>query len=70
MSGSGNYGDDIESRARSQCHSKACAIQDCLQKRGYDQQKCQSIIDAYNKCVADAKKQLGDNTDKSKSSSS
>ncbi|KAJ6259524.1 hypothetical protein Dda_5161 [Drechslerella dactyloides] len=35
------------------CHSKACAIQDCIQKNGFDESKCQQQIDALYACCAE-----------------
>ncbi|KAK7566375.1 hypothetical protein IWX92DRAFT_82039 [Phyllosticta citricarpa] len=32
------------------CHSRACAIQDCLQRSGYQEDKCQKQIDALYEC--------------------
>ncbi|KAG9546505.1 hypothetical protein KCU71_g12023, partial [Aureobasidium melanogenum] len=32
------------------CHPRACAIQDCIQKNGYDESKCQKQIDALYEC--------------------
>ncbi|GAM86066.1 hypothetical protein ANO11243_040760 [Dothideomycetidae sp. 11243] len=32
------------------CHPRACAIQECLQKNGYKEEKCQGQIDALYEC--------------------
>ncbi|KAL8304402.1 hypothetical protein RB601_007231 [Gaeumannomyces tritici] len=32
------------------CHPRACAIQDCLTKNGYKEDKCQMAIDALYEC--------------------
>ncbi|KAH0284464.1 hypothetical protein KCU62_g8258, partial [Aureobasidium sp. EXF-3399] len=32
------------------CHPRACAIQDCIQKNGFDESKCQKQIDALYEC--------------------
>ncbi|CAK7231149.1 Cx9C motif-containing protein 4, mitochondrial [Sporothrix bragantina] len=32
------------------CHPRACAIQDCLTKNGYNQDKCENLIDALYEC--------------------
>lgn len=32
------------------CHPLACAIQDCIQKNSYKEEKCQSQIDELYKC--------------------
>ncbi|KAG9248721.1 hypothetical protein BJ878DRAFT_451822 [Calycina marina] len=32
------------------CHSRACAIQECLGKNSYDEAKCQSQISALYDC--------------------
>ena len=50
---------------RSKCQKKACAIQTCLAQVGYEQSRCQKVIDTYNSCskqaldeaVAEAQKQ-------------
>lgn len=32
------------------CHAKACAIQSCLAKNSYNEEKCQSEVDALYEC--------------------
>ncbi|KAI0873490.1 hypothetical protein GGS24DRAFT_463164 [Hypoxylon argillaceum] len=32
------------------CHSRACAIQDCLGKNSFNQAKCEHLIDALYEC--------------------
>ncbi|KAI0424176.1 DUF1903-domain-containing protein [Xylaria sp. FL1042] len=32
------------------CHPRACAIQDCLGKNGFNQGKCEYLIDALYEC--------------------
>ncbi|EMD01082.1 hypothetical protein BAUCODRAFT_29470 [Baudoinia panamericana UAMH 10762] len=32
------------------CHPRACAIQDCIQKNNYKEEKCQQQIDALYEC--------------------
>ncbi|KAI9226818.1 MAG: hypothetical protein DHS80DRAFT_32378 [Piptocephalis tieghemiana] len=32
------------------CQKEACAIQDCLQAHGYDQEKCQKAVQALKTC--------------------
>ncbi|PVI03531.1 DUF1903-domain-containing protein [Periconia macrospinosa] len=32
------------------CHSKACAIQTCLQKHNYKEEKCRKEVDALYDC--------------------
>ncbi|CAD6446513.1 5d4a44aa-86ba-4e72-875e-179cc1f6bc52 [Sclerotinia trifoliorum] len=32
------------------CHSKACAIQECLAKNSYNEEKCRSQVDALYDC--------------------
>ncbi|KAI2609795.1 DUF1903-domain-containing protein [Hypoxylon fragiforme] len=32
------------------CHPRACAIQDCLGKNGYNEAKCSHLVDALYKC--------------------
>ncbi|CEM03302.1 unnamed protein product [Vitrella brassicaformis CCMP3155] len=43
---------DGRSRAEKLCRRQACAIQNCLASRGYQQEKCQQVIDEYYECVA------------------
>lgn len=35
-----------------QCKPQACAIQDCLKRRRYDESKCTAAIDALYACCA------------------
>ncbi|OQV04298.1 hypothetical protein CLAIMM_09204 [Cladophialophora immunda] len=42
------------------CHPRACAIQDCLQKNNYKEEKCQSAIDALYECCNAFYKDQGD----------
>ncbi|KAH9845517.1 DUF1903-domain-containing protein, partial [Teratosphaeria destructans] len=32
------------------CHPRACAIQECIQKNNYNEEKCQKQIDALYEC--------------------
>ncbi|KAF2435080.1 DUF1903-domain-containing protein [Tothia fuscella] len=32
------------------CHPRACAIQDCLQKSNYKEERCQKEVDALYEC--------------------
>nr|OQO23597.1 hypothetical protein B0A51_08099 [Rachicladosporium sp. CCFEE 5018] len=32
------------------CHPRACAIQACIQRNGYDESKCQKQVDALYEC--------------------
>ncbi|KAI5862675.1 DUF1903-domain-containing protein [Durotheca rogersii] len=32
------------------CHPRACAIQDCLERNGYNEAKCSLLIDALYEC--------------------
>ncbi|EGO52813.1 hypothetical protein NEUTE1DRAFT_118942 [Neurospora tetrasperma FGSC 2508] len=32
------------------CHPRACAIQNCLTRNGFDESKCQKQIDALYEC--------------------
>ncbi|KAF1919784.1 hypothetical protein BDU57DRAFT_513069 [Ampelomyces quisqualis] len=43
------------------CHPRACAIQNCIQKNGYDEAKCQKQIDALYECCNAFYKDNGDN---------
>ncbi|KAI4870473.1 DUF1903-domain-containing protein [Hypoxylon rubiginosum] len=40
--------EDLESKPP--CHPRACAIQDCLGKNGYNEEKCSHLIDALYEC--------------------
>ncbi|KAI1807345.1 DUF1903-domain-containing protein [Daldinia bambusicola] len=40
--------EDLESNPP--CHPRACAIQDCLGKNGYNEAKCSRYIDALYEC--------------------
>ncbi|VVT56129.1 uncharacterized protein SAPINGB_P004840 [Magnusiomyces paraingens] len=42
------------------CHSEACAIQNCLQRRGYDESKCTVYIDQLYACCASFYRQQQD----------
>lgn len=35
---------------KNECKPFACAIQDCLQKNGYNESKCTKVIDELYKC--------------------
>ncbi|KAE9581125.1 hypothetical protein CGMCC3_g3244 [Colletotrichum fructicola] len=37
-------------KANPPCHPRACAIQDCLAKNGYNEDKCQPVITALYEC--------------------
>ncbi|KAF7860766.1 hypothetical protein EAF04_008284 [Stromatinia cepivora] len=41
---------DITISTEQPCHSKACAIQDCLAKNNYNEEKCRSQVDALYDC--------------------
>ncbi|PWZ03686.1 DUF1903-domain-containing protein [Testicularia cyperi] len=41
------------------CYPKACAIQSCLQKSGYNQAKCEHLIDDLYRCCVRFYKQRG-----------
>ncbi|KAI5207440.1 hypothetical protein E4T39_01884 [Aureobasidium subglaciale] len=49
------------------CHPRACAIQDCIQKNGFDESKCQkqsadyAKIDALYECCNAFYEKNGDN---------
>ncbi|KAK3945261.1 Cx9C motif-containing protein 4 [Diplogelasinospora grovesii] len=40
--------DDLKSKPP--CHPRACAIQDCLTKNGYNEAKCAKFVDALYEC--------------------
>ncbi|KAJ5358948.1 uncharacterized protein N7496_011361 [Penicillium cataractarum] len=42
------------------CHPRACAIQDCLTKNSYKEEKCQAQIDALYECCNAFYQQQGD----------
>ncbi|KAI1467454.1 DUF1903-domain-containing protein [Daldinia caldariorum] len=50
--------EDLESNPP--CHPRACAIQDCLAKNGYDEAKCSRYIDALYECCDAFYRQHGD----------
>lgn len=37
------------------CHTYACAIQECLQRRGYDEKKCRKEIQRWKLCLKTAR---------------
>ncbi|KAI5964900.1 CMC4 [Candida pseudojiufengensis] len=41
---------DCEQDLSQTCKAKACAIQDCLQRNGYNESKCTKYIDELYKC--------------------
>lgn len=42
------------------CHATACAIQSCLSKNSFDEQKCQAQIDALYSCCNAFYEKFGD----------
>ncbi|KAK4188350.1 hypothetical protein QBC35DRAFT_496498 [Podospora australis] len=42
--------DEQDLRSNSPCHPRACAIQNCLTKNGYDEARCTKYIDALYEC--------------------
>ncbi|KAI1107997.1 DUF1903-domain-containing protein [Nemania sp. NC0429] len=46
--------------AKPPCHPRACAIQDCLGKNGFDQAKCEHLVDALYECCDVFYQKLGD----------
>ncbi|KAI5810122.1 hypothetical protein DFH27DRAFT_538226 [Peziza echinospora] len=44
------------------CFPRACAIQSCLQKNQYDEQKCTKLVDALYECCAALYAINGDDT--------
>ncbi|KAJ4173423.1 Cx9C motif-containing protein 4, mitochondrial [Fusarium falciforme] len=40
--------DDVE--AKPACHPRACAIQNCLTRNGYNEDKCQNVIRQLYEC--------------------
>ncbi|KAI6087057.1 DUF1903-domain-containing protein [Hypoxylon rubiginosum] len=51
--------EDLESKPP--CHPRACAIQDCLGKNGYNEAKCSHLIDALYDCCDAFYRKHGDN---------
>ncbi|GAB1311154.1 Cx9C motif-containing protein 4, mitochondrial [Madurella fahalii] len=43
------------------CHPRACAIQDCLTKNGYNEAKCAKFVDALYECCQAFYERNGDN---------
>ncbi|KAK0730539.1 hypothetical protein B0H67DRAFT_561992, partial [Lasiosphaeris hirsuta] len=37
-------------RSNPPCHPRACAIQDCLSKNGFDEAKCHKFVDSLYEC--------------------
>ncbi|KAH6895153.1 mature-T-cell-proliferation protein [Thelonectria olida] len=50
--------DDVE--AKPACHPRACAIQDCLTRNGYNEAKCQTAIKALYECCEAFYERYGD----------
>jgi hypothetical protein len=44
------------------CQSQACAIQNCLQKRGFDATKCEYELAALRKCCTELARRGGTST--------
>ncbi|GAO46644.1 DUF1903-domain-containing protein [Saitoella complicata NRRL Y-17804] len=44
------------------CHAHACAIQNCIQKNGFNQNKCEGLIDKLYECCARFYKENPDGT--------
>lgn len=42
------------------CHPRACAIQDCLQRSNYNEEKCRKEVDALYECCNAFYKENGD----------
>ncbi|KAK3310349.1 uncharacterized protein B0T15DRAFT_518255 [Chaetomium strumarium] len=42
------------------CHPRACAIQDCLTKTGYNEAKCAKYVDALYECCQTFYEKNGD----------
>ncbi|KAH6649958.1 hypothetical protein F5144DRAFT_554818 [Chaetomium tenue] len=41
---------DQDLRSNPPCHPRACAIQDCLTKNGYNEARCAKLVDALYEC--------------------
>lgn len=37
------------------CHTYACAIQECLRRKNYDEGKCRKQIERWKQCLREAK---------------
>ncbi|KAI1325255.1 DUF1903-domain-containing protein [Xylariaceae sp. FL0255] len=51
--------EDLETKPP--CHPRACAIQDCLGKNGFNEAKCEHLIDALYECCNAFYEKKGDN---------
>lgn len=50
---------DLEPDHPNPCYPRACAIQSCLQKSGFDQSKCENLVDDLYRCCAQFYRQRG-----------
>ncbi|KAH6613973.1 hypothetical protein C7974DRAFT_321466 [Boeremia exigua] len=57
-SGQGEIENDL--RQDPPCHSRACAIQNCIQKNNFNEEKCRKEVDALYACCNAFYKEKGD----------
>ncbi|KAF2273570.1 DUF1903-domain-containing protein [Westerdykella ornata] len=48
-------------RTNPPCHPRACAIQNCLQRTGYQEEKCRKEVDALYECCNAFYQERGEN---------
>ena len=56
--------DDTSSIDNGPCQKLACKIQTCLSRNDYNQNKCKTEMENYERCVKDYKKRLEENKSK------
>lgn len=59
MSSAAQKDDRLDPEYPNPCYPRACAIQSCLQKSGFDQSKCEGLIDDLYRCCAKFYQQRG-----------
>ncbi len=52
MSSSSSSPASTEEREQLTCHTRACALQSCLQKNTYDAARCDKLVDDLYRCCA------------------
>ncbi|KIS68208.1 uncharacterized protein UMAG_03788 [Mycosarcoma maydis] len=55
--------DELDPDHPNPCYPRACAIQSCLQKSGFDQSRCESLIDDLYRCCAKFYQQRGNDAE-------
>ncbi|SPO28109.1 related to Cx9C motif-containing protein 4, mitochondrial [Ustilago trichophora] len=51
--------DELDPSHPNPCYPRACAIQSCLQRSGFDQSRCEHLIDDLYRCCAKFYQQRG-----------